>query len=226
MVVHEASVVAVETDLADEELALMGCGVTTGLGAALNTARVAPGSSVAVIGCGGVGQSVIQGAAIAGATTIIAIDPAPGRRDTSLRMGATHTIDPAAGDPVEQVRALSAGRGVDYSFEVVGRPELMVQAFDLARAAGTVTLVGMPSKDAVLSLPGRCGRSSRASAWPDRWSATPRSCGTSPDSCSWRRRARSIWEPWCRGGSSSTRSTTASPGWIEPKAFARSSSSG
>ncbi len=153
MVVDEASVVAVETDLADEELALLGCGVTTGLGAALNTARVAPGSSVAVIGCGGVGQSVIQGAAVAGATTIIAIDPAPGRRETSLRMGATHAIDPTAADPVEQVRALSAGRGVDYSFEVVGRPELMVQAFDLARAAGTVTLVGMPSKDAVLTLP-------------------------------------------------------------------------
>ncbi len=153
MVVHEASVVAVETDLADEELALLGCGVTTGLGAALNTAHVTPGSSVAVIGCGGVGQSVIQGAAIAGAAIIIAIDPAPGRRDASLKAGATHAVDPAEGDPVEQVRDLTAGRGVDFSFEVVGRPELMVQAFDLARAAGTVTLVGMPSKDAVLSLP-------------------------------------------------------------------------
>jgi S-(hydroxymethyl)glutathione dehydrogenase / alcohol dehydrogenase len=153
MVVHEASVVAVETDLIDEELALLGCGVTTGLGAALNTAKVAPGSSVAVIGCGGVGQSVIQGAAIAGASTIIAIDPAAGRRDSSRGFGATHVVDPNAGDPVEQVRALTAGRGVDYSFEVVGRTELMVQAFDMARAAGTVTLVGMPDKDAVLSLP-------------------------------------------------------------------------
>jgi S-(hydroxymethyl)glutathione dehydrogenase/alcohol dehydrogenase len=76
MVVHEASVVPVETDLADDELALLGCGVTTGLGAALNTAKVEPGSSVAVIGCGGVGQSVIQGARLAGALTIIAVDPA------------------------------------------------------------------------------------------------------------------------------------------------------
>jgi S-(hydroxymethyl)glutathione dehydrogenase/alcohol dehydrogenase len=153
MVVHEASVVPVQTDLADEQLALLGCGVTTGLGAALNTAAVNPGSSVAVIGCGGVGQSVIQGARIAGASVIIAIDPAPGRRDASVRVGATHTVDPAAGNPVEQVRALTEGRGADYSFEVVGRPELMVQAFDMARAEGTVTLVGMPAVGDTLTLP-------------------------------------------------------------------------
>jgi len=153
MVVHEASVVPVQTDLADEQLALLGCGVTTGLGAALNTAAVIPGSSVAVIGCGGVGQSVIQGARIAGASVIIAIDPAPGRREASVRVGATHTVDPAAGNPVEQVRALTEGRGADYSFEVVGRPELMVQAFDMARAEGTVTLVGMPAVGDTLTLP-------------------------------------------------------------------------
>jgi len=152
MVVHEASVVPVQTDLADEQLALLGCGVTTGLGAALNTAAVIPGSSVAVIGCGGVGQSVIQGARIAGASVIIAIDPAPGRREASVRVGATHTVDPAAGNPVEQVRALTEGRGADYSFEVVGRPELMVQAFDMARAEGTVTLVGMPAVGDTLTL--------------------------------------------------------------------------
>ena len=153
MVVHEASLVPVQTSLADEELALLGCGVTTGLGAALNTAAVAPGSSVAVIGCGGVGQSVIQGSRIAGAAVIIAIDPVPGRREASLRAGATHAVDPAEGNPVEQVRALTAGRGADYSFEVVGRPELMVQAFDMARVAGTVTLVGMPPVGATLTLP-------------------------------------------------------------------------
>jgi S-(hydroxymethyl)glutathione dehydrogenase/alcohol dehydrogenase len=153
MVVNEASVVPVQTDLADEELALIGCGVTTGLGAALNTAAVRPGSSVAVIGCGGVGQSVIQGARIAGATIIIAIDPVLSRREASMRVGATHTVDPAAGDPVEQVRALTGGRGADYSFEVVGRPELMVAAFDMARTAGTVTLVGMPPAGETLTLP-------------------------------------------------------------------------
>jgi S-(hydroxymethyl)glutathione dehydrogenase/alcohol dehydrogenase len=153
MVVDEASVVAVETDLADEQLALLGCGVTTGLGAALNTAQVAPGSSVAVIGCGGVGQSVVQGARLAGAVTIVAVDPAAGRREATLALGATHAVDPAAGDPVAQVMALTEGRGADYTFEVVGRPELMVQAFDMARQAGTVTLVGMPATTDVLSLP-------------------------------------------------------------------------
>jgi S-(hydroxymethyl)glutathione dehydrogenase/alcohol dehydrogenase len=153
MVVDEASLVPVRTDLADEELALLGCGVTTGLGAVLNTAQVTPGASVAVIGCGGVGQSVIQGARIAGAAAIIAVDPVESRREGSRKAGATHTVDPAAGDPVEQVRALTDGRGADYTFEVVGRPELMVAAFEMARTAGTVTLVGMPATTDTLSLP-------------------------------------------------------------------------
>jgi S-(hydroxymethyl)glutathione dehydrogenase/alcohol dehydrogenase len=153
MVVDEASLVPVDTSLPDEQLAFLGCGVTTGVGAALNTARVAPGSSVAVIGCGGVGQSVIQGARIAGASVIIAVDLAEGRRQTSLDLGATHAVDPVAADPVEQVRALTRGRGADFTFEVVGRPELMVQAFDMARPEGAVTLVGMPARDAIFSLP-------------------------------------------------------------------------
>ncbi|MDD9369338.1 MAG: Zn-dependent alcohol dehydrogenase [Acidimicrobiales bacterium] len=153
MVVHEASVVPVRTDLPDDQLALLGCGVMTGLGAVLNTADVRPGSSVAVIGCGGVGQSVVQGARIAGAVTIVAVDPAPGRREASLRLGATHAVDPGADDPLDAVRALTEGRGADYTFEAVGRPELIVQAFDMARAAGTVTVVGMPAKDDVITLP-------------------------------------------------------------------------
>lgn len=153
MVVHEASVVPVRTDLPDDQLALLGCGVMTGLGAVLNTADVRPGSSVAVIGCGGVGQSVVQGARIAGAVTIVAIDPAAGRREASLGLGATHALDPTAEDPIEAVRALTDGRGADYTFEAVGRPDLIVQAFDMARAAGTVTVVGMPAKDDVITLP-------------------------------------------------------------------------
>ena len=153
MVVDEASVVPVRASLADDQLALLGCGVTTGLGAALNTARVTPGSSVAVLGCGGVGQSVIQGARIAGAATIIAIDPVKARREGSVQAGATHTIDPNETDPVSQVRELTHGRGADYSFEVVGQPELMVQAFSLTRTAGAVTLVGMPATTDQLTLP-------------------------------------------------------------------------
>ncbi|WP_106398773.1 Zn-dependent alcohol dehydrogenase [Actinocorallia populi] len=153
MVVHEASVVPVETDLPDEQLALLGCGVTTGLGAVFNTAAVTPGSSVAVIGCGGVGQAAVQGARIAGAAVIIAVDPAPGRREAALLAGATHAVDPAGGDPVARVRELTGGRGADYTFEAVGRPELMVQAFEMARGHGTVTLVGMPPVGSVLAIP-------------------------------------------------------------------------
>jgi S-(hydroxymethyl)glutathione dehydrogenase/alcohol dehydrogenase len=153
MVVDEASVVAVESSLPHEQLALLGCGVTTGVGAVLNTAAVVPGSSVVVIGCGGVGQSVIQAARIAGAVTIIAIDLAAGRRAASLKLGATHAIDPAEADPVEQVRALTHGRGADYSFEVVGQPALMLQAYQATRLEGTVTLVGMPALGTSLTLP-------------------------------------------------------------------------
>jgi S-(hydroxymethyl)glutathione dehydrogenase / alcohol dehydrogenase len=186
MVVHEASLVPVRTDLIDTELALLGCGVTTGLGAALITAQVAPGSSVAVIGCGGVGQSVIQGARIAGAAVIIAVDPMQARREGAVRAGATHTIDPAATDPVEQVRELTQGRGADYTFEVVGRPELMVAAFEMARTAGTVTLVGMPAVTDLLTLP-PSRRCSPANGWPGPPSAGRRSCATSPSSSGWPR---------------------------------------
>ena len=153
MVVHEASLVPVHTDLADEQLALLGCGVTTGLGAALNTAEVAPGSTVAVIGCGGVGQSVVQGARIAGAAVIVAVDPVASRREASLAVGATHAVDPGADDPLDVVRGLTDGRGADFTFEVVGRPELMVQAFELARKQGVVTFVGMPAVGDTFTLP-------------------------------------------------------------------------
>lgn len=153
MVVDEASVVAVQTNLPDEQLALLGCGVTTGVGAVLNTAQVAAGSSVVVIGCGGVGQSIVQAARIAGAIAIIAVDPEASRRAASLKLGATHVIDPTRVDPIEQVRALTHGRGADYSFEVVGLPELMLQAYNATRMEGTVVLVGMPALGTSLTLP-------------------------------------------------------------------------
>jgi len=122
MTVDEASVVKVATDLPDAQLALIGCGVTTGVGAALNTAKVRPGSTVAVLGCGGVGQAVIQGARVAGAGRIIAIDPQELKRKTAKKLGATDVVDPSQGDPVEQVKALTGGRGAVYAFEVIGLP--------------------------------------------------------------------------------------------------------
>jgi len=154
MTVGEESVIKVDTDLPDEQLALIGCGVTTGVGAALNTARVEPGASVAVIGCGGVGQAVIQGARIAGAARIFAVDPVELKRKTAEQLGATDLVDPAQGDPVEQVKALTGGRGADFTFEVIGLPETVVQAFLMARRAGTVTIVGMPRMDSSVTLPG------------------------------------------------------------------------
>jgi len=153
MTVNESAVVKVETDLPDEQLALIGCGVTTGVGAALNTAKVEPGSTVAVIGCGGVGQAVIQGARIAGASRIFAIDPVELKRKTAEQFGATDLIDPAQGDPVGQVQNLTGGRGADYAFEVIGLPDTILQAFNTARRGGTVTVVGAPRMDATVTFP-------------------------------------------------------------------------
>jgi len=144
MTCHEMSLVKIETDLPDEQLALIGCGFTTGVGAALNTAQVRAGDTVAVIGCGGVGQSVIQGAKVAGAAQIIAIDPVALKRDTALRLGATHVVDPNEASAVDQVKALTGGRGVDYAFEVIGVPDLITQALDMARAGGAAVAVGVP----------------------------------------------------------------------------------
>jgi S-(hydroxymethyl)glutathione dehydrogenase/alcohol dehydrogenase len=132
---------------------LIGCGVTTGVGAALNTARVQPGSSVAVVGCGGVGQAVIQGARIAGAARIIAVDPVALKREAATALGATDVVDPGDGDPVAAVQALTGGRGVDYAFEVIGLPETILQAFNCARAGGTAVVVGVPRLDSMVSVP-------------------------------------------------------------------------
>jgi S-(hydroxymethyl)glutathione dehydrogenase/alcohol dehydrogenase len=154
MTCNQANVVKVDTDLPDSQLALIGCGVTTGVGAALNTARITPGSTVAVIGCGGVGQAVIQGARIAGASRIFAIDPVEMKRKTAEAFGATDLVDPGAGDPTAQVMELTGGIGADYSFEVIGRPETIVQAYMTARRGGTVVVVGMPKWDSQVTLPG------------------------------------------------------------------------
>jgi S-(hydroxymethyl)glutathione dehydrogenase / alcohol dehydrogenase len=152
MQIDESMCVKVETDLPSDQLALIGCGVTTGVGAALNTAQIRPGSTVAIIGCGGVGQSVLQGARIAGASRIFAVDPVEMKRKTAEQLGATDLIDPNDGDPVEQVRALTEGRGADYAFEVIGHPETIQQAYAMARRGGTAIVVGMSAFDATVTL--------------------------------------------------------------------------
>jgi S-(hydroxymethyl)glutathione dehydrogenase/alcohol dehydrogenase len=153
MTCNDSSIVKIQSDLPDEQLALIGCGITTGVGAALNTAEVHPGATVAVIGCGGVGQAVIQGARIAGAGRIIAVDPVEMKRKTAEKLGATDGVDPKAGDPVAQVQQLTGGRGVDYAFEVIGLPETTLQAYNMVRKGGTAVMVGMTRSDAQITLP-------------------------------------------------------------------------
>lgn len=145
VIVDQMSVVAVDTDLPADQLALIGCAVMTGVGAALNTAQIEPGSVVAVLGCGGVGQFVVQGARIAGASRIVAIDPVVGKREAAVTNGATDAIDPMTADAIEQVRDITGGRGADYAFEVATSGSTLRQAYDMCRNAGTVVAVGMPT---------------------------------------------------------------------------------
>lgn len=142
MLVHENGVVKIPDEMPLDKASLLGCGVTTGLGAVMNRARVPAGATVAVIGCGGVGVSAVQGARISGARRIIAIDKSASRLKLAERLGATDLInadeDP---DPVSSVREISDG-GVDYSFEAVGNTATAQQAFSMLGLGGTCTLIG------------------------------------------------------------------------------------
>jgi S-(hydroxymethyl)glutathione dehydrogenase/alcohol dehydrogenase len=142
MLVHEHAVVKIREDMPLDKAALLGCGVTTGLGAVFNTAGVEPGTTVAVIGCGGVGLATIQGAVIAGAGRIVAIDRIPSKLEMAKTMGATDLINATEGDPVRQVRDLIRG-GVHYSFEAIGLKETTEQAFDMLRRGGVATIIGL-----------------------------------------------------------------------------------
>ncbi|MER5640275.1 S-(hydroxymethyl)mycothiol dehydrogenase [Kitasatospora sp. NPDC002227] len=132
---------------------LLGCGVMAGLGAAVNTGGVGRGDSVAVIGCGGVGNAAVMGARLAGAAKIIAVDIDDRKLATALRLGATHTVNSASEDAVEAIRALTGGNGADVVVEAVGRPETYQQAFYARDLAGTVVLVGVPTPEMKLELP-------------------------------------------------------------------------
>ena len=142
MLVHEHSVVKIRDDMPLDRAALIGCGVTTGVGAAIHTAAVEPGSTVAVIGCGGVGLSAINGAAIAGAARVIAVDMVASKLDLARKFGATDAVDASAGDVVQQVRDLTDG-GVHYSFEAIGLKATAEQAFRMLRPGGMATVIGM-----------------------------------------------------------------------------------
>ena len=132
---------------------LLGCGVMAGLGAAINTAPVGRGDSVAVIGCGGVGDAAVLGAVLNGARTIIAVDIDPRKLEWARQFGATHVINSREADPVEGIRALTEGNGADVVIEAIGRPETYQQAFYARDLAGTVVLVGVPTPEMRIELP-------------------------------------------------------------------------
>jgi S-(hydroxymethyl)mycothiol dehydrogenase len=136
-----------------EAAGLLGCGVMAGLGAAMLTGNVSRGDSVAVFGCGGVGDAAIAGARLAGARTIIAVDLDPTKLEWAKEFGATHTVNASKDDPVETIRALTDGNGADVCIEAVGRPEVMEQAFFARDLAGTLVQVGVPSPDMRIDLP-------------------------------------------------------------------------
>jgi S-(hydroxymethyl)mycothiol dehydrogenase len=136
-----------------EVAGLVGCGVMAGLGAAMNTGNVGRGDSVAVFGCGGVGDAAIAGSSLAGAHTIIAVDLDDRKLAIAREFGATHTVNSSTEDPVEAIRSLTGGNGVDVAIEAVGLPVTYEQAFYSRDLAGTVVLVGVPNPEMKIELP-------------------------------------------------------------------------
>jgi len=151
--VHAGQCTKVDPEARPAAVGLLGCGVMAGLGAALNTGGVTRGDSVAVIGCGGVGNAAVAGARLAGAARIIAVDIDARKLEWARRLGATHVVDARQHDPVEAIRELTGGFGADVVIDAVGRPETWKQAFYARDLAGTVVLVGVPTPDMRLEMP-------------------------------------------------------------------------
>ena len=153
MLVHEHALVKIRPDMPLDRAALIGCAVTTGFGAVINTAKVEVGSTVVVIGCGGVGLSAVNGAAIAGAGRIIAVDIVASKLDLARRFGATEVVNAADVDPVDAVREMSGG-GVPYSFEALGLKSTCEQAFRMLGPSGVATVIGMVPEGEMLEISG------------------------------------------------------------------------
>src|SRR6476659_4920053 len=151
--VHSGQCTKVDPAARPAAVGLLGCGVMAGLGAAINTGNVGRGSSVAVIGCGGVGAAAVAGARLAGAARIIAVDIDDRKLAKASELGATHTINSKTADPVGAIRDLTDGNGADVVIDAVGRPETYRQAFHARDLAGTVVLVGVPTPQMTVELP-------------------------------------------------------------------------
>jgi len=152
-VVHQSAAVKITPDMPMQGAALIGCAVMTGVGAVLNTARVEPGASVAVFATGGVGLSVVQGAVIANASKIIAIDRLDNKLDYASTVGATHTINSTKEDPLAVIRDLTDGQGVDYAFDAIGDSGVSRMCYDAVRRGGTAVVVGMAPTGSEISIP-------------------------------------------------------------------------
>ncbi|MEZ0074419.1 alcohol dehydrogenase catalytic domain-containing protein [Planotetraspora sp. GP83] len=142
--------IKVDPEIPYEAAALIGCGITTGVGAVINTAKVRPGTTVAVVGCGGVGLSVIQGARVSGATTILAIDPLESKHELAKKVGATHACTPD--QLTDAIATLTGGQGFDYGFEVVGKSAAIMTAWQATRRGGDVIIVGAGAMDDLVPL--------------------------------------------------------------------------
>jgi S-(hydroxymethyl)glutathione dehydrogenase/alcohol dehydrogenase len=153
MLVHENALVKITEEIPLDRAALIGCAVTTGLGAVFRTAKVPADATVAILGCGGIGLNCIQGAVLAGARRIIAIDQQPAKLAMASKFGATDLVNARDCDPVEQVRDMTLG-GVEYSFEAIGLKTTTEQAWSMLRAGGTATVIGMIPIGAKIEIPG------------------------------------------------------------------------
>jgi S-(hydroxymethyl)mycothiol dehydrogenase len=151
--VHAGQCTKVDPSARPAAVGLLGCGVMAGIGAAINTGQVGRGDSVAVIGCGGVGDGAVAGARLAGAAKIIAVDTDPRKLEWALGLGATHTVNAREADVVDAVKELTGGNGADVVIDAVGRPETWQQAFYARDLAGTVVLVGVPTPEMRLEMP-------------------------------------------------------------------------
>jgi S-(hydroxymethyl)glutathione dehydrogenase/alcohol dehydrogenase len=150
MIMPQQGVVKIDPSTPHEVASLVGCGVMTGVGAALNTAKVKPGSSVVVFGCGGVGIAAIQGARVAGASEIVAVDLVDSKLEDAQRFGATHAVKP---DELESAKAsITGGDGFDYAFEAIGLPQTMRAAYDVTRRGGTACIIGVGGMDKTVSF--------------------------------------------------------------------------
>ena len=152
-VVNENSVVKIDPEVSLELAAIVGCGVITGVGAVINKAKVKPGSTVSIVGVGGVGLNVIQGAMLAGAEKIIAVDISAAKLEIAKKFGATHFVNASKEDPVEAVMRITNNIGSDYAFEVIGNQATTLTTYRLIRRGGTAVIVGIPKMEATLTVP-------------------------------------------------------------------------